>query len=227
MKDISKYDYEERASKQDRNDYWGQVRRTINGKPVGEDQIILICDAIKQGLDLGLTDNFIDMGCGNGALTYRFSGHVNRILGIDRSEYLVSVAEESFQARNIEYMVGDVLSVLKSGKYIDEYNKALLYGVFSFFDDELASSFFKYITNTTNIEKILIGNVRDRLLAEKFYKRPISAHELDDNKSSMGIWRTREYFMGICEQFKWHAEFSKMPKAFYANEYYFDVCMYR
>lgn len=227
MKDFSRYDYEERAAKQDPNDYWGQVRRTINGKPVGEDQIRLIYDAIKQGLDLEHRDKFIDVGCGNGALTYRFSDNVSKILGIDRSEYLISVARESFQASNIEFKTGDALSALKSVKCIDEYTKVLLYGVFSFFDDELALSFFKYITNKTNIKKIFIGNVRDRSLAEKFYKRAVSTSELDNNKSSMGIWRSRDYFIEICDQLNWNVEFSKMPKEFYANEYYYDVCMYR
>ncbi|MCP3671263.1 MAG: class I SAM-dependent methyltransferase [Gammaproteobacteria bacterium] len=227
MRDLSKYDYEERASEQDRDDYWGQVRRTVKGRPVGEDQIELICDAIKCGLDLSSADKIIDVGCGNGALIYRFQKDVYKILGIDRSDYLISVAKESFQAKNIEYIVGDVLSVLKSSICVREYNKALLYGVFSFFDDELALSFFEYITKKTNIRRLFIGNVRDRLLAEKFYKRPVSASELDDSKSSMGVWRTREYFTERCERLNWKVEFSKMPKEFYANEYYFDVCIHR
>jgi len=227
MKDLSKYDYEERAAAQDRNDYWGQVRRTINGKPVSDDQIELICDAIRQGLDLSPEDKLIDIGCGNGALTHRFRGEVSKVLGVDRSEYLISVANENFHDGNIEYVVGDALSVLRSVEDIYQYNKALLYGVFSFFDDVLALSFFEHISNESNIKKIFIGNVRDRALAERFYKRPVSDSELDDNKSSMGKWRTREYFIDMANRFKWKVEFSKMPKEFYAHEYYFDVKMYR
>lgn len=227
MKDSSKYDYEERAAEQDPNDYWGQVRRTINGEPVDEEQIRLIYDAIKQGLSLESDDNFIDVGCGNGALTYRFGNNVSKILGIDRSEYLISVAKDNFRASNIEYMVGDALLILRSTKNIGVYNKVLLYGVFSFFDDELALALFTYITNETNINRIFIGNVRDRSLAEKFYKRSVSTSELDNNQSSMGVWRPRDYFIEICNQFDWNIEFSKMPKEFYANEYYYDVSMYR
>ena len=227
MKDKSRYDYEERAAAQNRYDHWGQVRRTVNGKPVDEGQIELICDAIRNGLDINVKDSVIDIGCGNGALTYRFRGDVGRILGIDRSEYLVSIAKEDFQAENVEYMAGDALSVLRSISNIDIYNKALLYGVFSFFDDELAGRLFEYIANHTKINRIFIGNVRDRALAEKFYKREVGVDELDDHTSSMGKWRTREYFIDVCKQFGWRASFSKMPKEFYANEYYFDVEMCR
>jgi len=37
--DKSRYDDEERAEHLEKDDYWGQVRRTINGKPVSKDQI--------------------------------------------------------------------------------------------------------------------------------------------------------------------------------------------
>jgi len=227
MKDLSRYDYEERAAAQDPDDYWGQVRRTINGKPVGEDQIVHICNAVKRGLDLNLKDNLIDVGCGNGALTYRFKDNVNRIIGIDRSEYLLSVAKEKFAADNIEYLIGDVLSVLKSVDELGQYNKALLYGVISYFSDELVATFIEDITYKKDIKKIFIGNVRDRTLADKFYKRHVSDDELDMHTSSMGKWRFKEYFIELGKQFKWDVEFSKMPEDFYAYEYHFDVIMSR
>jgi hypothetical protein len=224
--DKSKYDYEERAENLEKDDYWGQVRRTINGKPVSKDQIELIYNQIKDGLQMEGGDNLIDIGCGNGILTNMFKGDVSSIFGVDRSKFLISVAEKVFQSQNIKYALGEVPSVLKKIDYSVGYNKVLMYGVFSFFNDTTSKDFFKWATNN-NIKRIFIGNVRDKSLAEKFYKRPVKRSELSDFKSSMGIWRDKEYFVNISSEFDWNVEFSKMPKEFYAHEYYYDVHMWR
>ena len=72
MKD-SEYDYTERPKLFDKNDFWRQVRRTINGKPVDETQINLIINQVCTILSLNKNDDLLDLGCGNGALTTRFS----------------------------------------------------------------------------------------------------------------------------------------------------------
>jgi len=67
----SEYDYTERPKQFERNDFWRQVRRTINGKPVDEAQIQLIVQQIVSVLCLVPTDRLLDIGCGNGALSAR------------------------------------------------------------------------------------------------------------------------------------------------------------
>ena len=224
--DNSRYDYEERAENLEKDDYWGQVRRTINGQPVGKDQIALIYNQIKHGLQMEKEDCLIDIGCGNGILTNMFKDDVSSIFGVDRSKFLISVAEKEFQSQNVKYALGEVPSVLEKINYSKKYNKVLMYGVFSFFDDTTSKDFFKWATNN-NIQRIFIGNVRDKSLAEKFYKRSVTENELSDFKSSMGIWRDKKYFLKVSGEFDWNVEFSKMPKEFYAYEYYYDVHMWR
>ena len=219
--DKSKYDYEERAENLEKDDYWGQVRRTINGKPVGKDQIDLIYNQIKNGLQMEKGDDLIDIGCGNGVLTNMFKDDVNSIFGVDRSKFLISVAEKVFQSQNIKYALGEVPSVLKEINYSVGYNKVLMYGVFSFFNDTTSRDFFKWATDN-NIKRIFIGNVRDKSLAEKFYKRPVKEGELNDFKSSMGIWRDKEYFVKVSSEFDWNVGFSKMPKEFYAPPFSYN-----
>jgi|MDTC01.2.fsa_nt_gb SAM-dependent methyltransferase len=225
--DKSKYDYEERAKKLEKNDYWGQVRRTVNGKAVGKDQIDLIYNQIKNNLQMKRDDNLIDIGCGNGILTNMFKEDVNTIFGIDRSKFLISVAKEKFQSQNIKYLCGEVPLVLEQIDFNNGFNKVLVYGVFSFFDNKTSNDFFNWASNNSKIKRIFIGNSRDRSLAHKFYKRSVSESELNDFKSSMGAWRTKEYFSNIANEFKWKIEFSKMPKEYYSYEYYFDVTLTR
>ncbi len=47
-----KWDYKEYPKTLPPDDLWGQVRRTVYGKPVSEDQIQMMVDAIVAGLEL-------------------------------------------------------------------------------------------------------------------------------------------------------------------------------
>lgn len=222
MKDYSKYDYEERAKSQGETNFWEQVRRTINGEPVGQDQIELIYKNIKLSLNLKENDKLLDIGCGNGALTDYFTNDVESIVGIDRSDYLISIANKYFNKKNTDYICSDIADVRLNDIY-SKVNKILIYGVFSFLNDDIATGFFENINKNKNIETIFIGNVRDRTLASKFYKREVEDSELDDCTSSMGKWRDKSFFEKIAYNFNWKVKFTKMPKEFYANEYYYDV----
>lgn len=55
-----------------RDDFWGQISRTVNGEPVSEKDIGEIVTAIRQGLELESSDVVLDIGCGNGALSRYF-----------------------------------------------------------------------------------------------------------------------------------------------------------
>ena len=94
----SEYDYTVRAEKCDRNDLWGQVRRTINGVAVPQEQIDMIVNAVKNSLNFQPDDFLLDIGCGNGALTRYFFSECAGATGIDRSEYLIEIAKELIAA---------------------------------------------------------------------------------------------------------------------------------
>lgn len=79
----SEFDYLERPKQFDRKDFWQQVRRTINGQPISDDQIQLIVQQIAKGLSLGQRDRLLDIGCGNGALTVLLAPLAGEILGVE------------------------------------------------------------------------------------------------------------------------------------------------
>jgi SAM-dependent methyltransferase len=93
-----KSDYKEYPKTLAPDDFWGQVRRTVHGKPITENQIQLIVEAIKNGLDFQKNDCLLDIACGNGALSRRLFHDINEFLGVDNSEYLISVAIANFGA---------------------------------------------------------------------------------------------------------------------------------
>ena len=220
--DYSRYDYEERAKNCDEQDFWGQVRRTINGKAVPESQISLICESIQRGMNFSNQDCLLDVGCGNGALTYRFKDDVKNIIGVDRSHYLIKIANKHFLSDNIAYECGDILDLLESLN-TNQVNKVLIYGVFSFFTDKIAKDLIRRLINAGSINTIYIGNNRDIDLAEKFYNRNVTERDLKDHTTSMGVWRNTEFFERLADELNLGITVSRMPSEFYASGYYFDV----
>lgn len=62
-------------------------------------------------------DIVLDIGCGNGALTYDLARKVKRVIGIDLNKENIRIAEEKYSAPNIKYMVGDVTENLPDKKF--------------------------------------------------------------------------------------------------------------
>ena len=217
----SEYDYTERPKLFDKNDFWRQVRRTINGKPVDETQINLIVKQVCTILSLNQNDDLLDLGCGNGALTTRISPYVSKIHGVDMSDYLIGIANEYFCSSKLTFEA-NTISVLIDQEGLKPYEKCLLYGVSSFLEDDLleklVSKFFE-----GNGKSILLGNVRDKMFAKDFYGDNYSQNSLDDITSSMGKWRSMKWFSQIAKNGNFNVSFHKMNKDFYATKYYFDV----
>ena len=58
---MSDYDHKEFPKKVDAKDFWGQVKRTINGQALTQKQIDLIVEAVCNGLLFSKTDNLLDI----------------------------------------------------------------------------------------------------------------------------------------------------------------------
>jgi hypothetical protein len=73
-------------------DFWGQVKRTVNGQAVSEEQIQMILALIRRELQLDKDDRLLDLACGNGALSQYLFADCREFLGVDFSEVLIDVA---------------------------------------------------------------------------------------------------------------------------------------
>ena len=79
MKNKKDHLYKELPKKCDPKDFFGQVKRTVNGKPVSKKDIKLIVDAIKTNLLIEDEDHLFDIGCGNGALASLFFDDIKKL----------------------------------------------------------------------------------------------------------------------------------------------------
>jgi SAM-dependent methyltransferase len=212
------------------DDFWGQVKRTVNGMPVSQDQIDMIVNAVVAGLELNQDDILLDLCCGNGALSALLFRHCRGGLGVDFSEYLISVANANFSAPPHEtYMLQDVVEYCGNPVTPERFTKMVCYGSFPFIEYERAEAMLRLLgENFPSLARAFIGNCPDReLMAEFFGDRQLEPGTENDPDSPIGIWRSQEEFIALANRCGWHAVIHKMPPQYYAAHYRYDVILSR
>ena len=138
--DHKKFNFDEYARTCASDDFLGQTRRTVNGVPVSEEQIKLILKAIVSALNVKPDDTLLDIACGNGALSHNLFGLCSGYLGVDLSEYLISVAKKNFERLpNYVFKQQGAAEYVRSEPQPEKYSKVLCYGSFQYFSGEDAT----------------------------------------------------------------------------------------
>lgn len=212
------------------NDFWGQVKRSVNGVPVSQDQIDMIIPVVVAGLALNRQDYLLDLCCGNGALSTRFFEHCKGGLGVDFSEYLISIANGNFAASPDQtYIVQDVVEFCENPATPDVFSKAVCYGAFAYIEQNKSERLLRSLNNNfPNIERVFIGEYPDKEHLSDFYgNRPLAPGIENDPESPLGVWRTKEEFISLAERCGWQAEIRQMPEKYFAAYYRYDVVLSR
>jgi len=210
------------------DDFWGQVKRTVNGKPVSQDQIDMIVDAVVAGLELDQNDILLDLCCGNGALSTLLFKHCRGGLGVDFSEYLVSIANRYFANPPAEtYVIQDIVEFCENPLTPHRFSKMVCYVSFSFIETHRAEALLSLLkSHFPNLQRAFIGNYPDKKFMTEFYgDRPIDPGTENDPDSPIGIWRTQEEFVSMANRCGWQATIHKMPSQYYASHYRYDVIL--
>lgn len=212
------------------DDFWRQVKRTVNGIPVSQEQIDMIVVAVRNALSFSLDDVLLDLGCGNGALSSYFFDNVHQLHGVDISEYLIGIAKEYFEDLPcFSFKKEDIVSFVENTVDTKKFTKCLFYGVFPYLShkdarvvlDSLARRFH-------NLQTIFIGNLPDREKTQFFYYKGIDfSLDLDNNNSPIGIWRSKKDFVQLAHKAGWQAEIHTINKDYYAAHYRYDMVLER
>jgi cyclopropane fatty-acyl-phospholipid synthase-like methyltransferase len=224
-----KFDHDAYAKSRDPNDFWGQVRRTVQGVPVSDDQIKMIVDVIHSELDIKPNDILLDIACGNGALSHFLFQSCAGYLGVDLSEHLISIAKANFEALpNYQFMHQEALEYVRAESLPEKFSKVVCYGSFPYFPAIDAVEVLRILFEKfSNVQNVFIGNLPDKDLAVNFYKRQPNTEELADCFSQIGIWRTQHEFAELATNAGWKVKFSTMPDRFYSSYYRYDVLLSR
>jgi SAM-dependent methyltransferase len=223
-----KSDYKEFPKTLAPDDFWGQVRRTVHGKPVSEEQILSIVRAIEEHLLLEPDDVVLDIACGNGALSRYFFDRVQALLGVDYSPYLIDVARTNFErSPDYVFLCADAAAYVESESTPERFTKALIYGSFSYFPEGDARRVLAGLRQRFgSLRRVYIGNLPDKARAASFYPAGKDfTDELDDHAGQVGIWRTREEFGALAASTGWRSRFMQMPPGFFSAHYRYDVLL--
>ena len=212
------------------DDFWGQVKRTVNGQPVSQEHIDMIVDAVVTGLQLNQDDILLDLCCGNGALSAPLFSHCKGGLGVDFSEYLIAVANRNFTSNpDQNYILQDVVEFCDNPVTPQKFTKMVCYGSFSFIEHHRSESMLKLLHGKfPNLDRAFIGNCPDKSRIADFHgDRPFVPGTENDPDTPIGIWRTQEEFIRLAKLCGWHATIHKMPSQYYAAYYRYDVILSR
>lgn len=225
-----KFDFDEHAKSCAPDDFWGQTRRTINGVPVSDEQIKMIVGAIHSALDLKPADRLLDIACGNGALSHLLFDSCSEYLGVDLSEYLISVAKKNFERLpHHQFVRQGAAEYVHAELQPERFSKVLCYGSFQYFPDTAAAEVLRTLFDKfTNVQAVFVGNLPDKDRATAFYKGgQVSTKELSDSFSQLGIWRSQGEFTQLAGAAGWKVRFSNMPAEYHASHYRFDALLSR
>jgi cyclopropane fatty-acyl-phospholipid synthase-like methyltransferase len=209
--------------------YWKQVRRTVDGKPIDESQIILIVNAITTGLSLTQTDVVLDLACGNGALSSYLFDKCAGLVGVDISPYLIEIAQKGFaRPPGYHFHAEDAVSYLARNPNSSIFTKVLIYGAFQYFSREDAVAVLRALNERFSmVVKVFIGNLPDRRRSDRFFRKTPTEAELNDHEAQIGIWYRPDEIEAMAKATGWHASCSYMPATFVASNYRFDMTLER
>ena len=226
----AKFSYDAHARTCAPDDFLGQTRRTVQGMPIPDAQIHMILDAMRHGLQLREDDVLLELACGNGALSVQMFDACQGYLGTDISEYLISVAKQHFERQpDYRFEKQGAIECVHHEPQPERFTRALCYAGFQYFSDPDAADILLTLhDHFTQLQRMFIGNLPDRARAAEFYtSREVSAAELSDPDTALGIWRTRDAFAQLAHDTGWQVEFSFMPPGFHAAHYRYDAVLTR
>lgn len=208
--------------------FWEQVKRTIGGKPVTEEQIALIVDQCRGLLDFRSDESFLDLCCGNGALTARVFEGARGGVGVDISTRLIDVARGHFARPGFRYEVADVVEWAETAEIPDPApSVALLYGSINYLSPaEVARLLGALRLRFTSLRRLVIGNVADRDRMNAFYTEKTYEPGIENRPdSAIGYWWRQGDFSDTASEAGWKTEVHRMPPGFFSAHYRYDLCL--
>ena len=213
-----------------KDDFWLQIKRTVDGKPVSEDDIDMIISQITSNLELEPNSHLLDIGCGNGALAARLFPYVNNYTGVDFSAYLLEVANEYFKPDSkIKYIEDDAVHFVSTYQDTKGMDKLLIYGCISYLSRLELKVFLKHVASRfMDLRTLFIGNIPDKNKAAEFFKkRNVKDYETDNKNTPIGLWWYPDELVLIANSSGFNANVLKMPDTFYGHSYRFDLILKR
>ena len=208
------------------DDFWSQVRRTVNGRPVSQEQIDMIFTIIRKGLRFERNDALLDLCCGNGALGSAFFEETGEYLVVDMSPYLIEIAKNNFSIPpKYTFECMEVQDYCLKERHPARFTKILIYGAFPYFSLTGAHDLLCCLRERfARAKRLFIGTIPDISCADAFFQgreRP----SLNDNTTAIGRWYARQDFLDVASATGWQAHIVENPDEHFQAHYRFNALL--
>jgi SAM-dependent methyltransferase len=227
--ELPKWDYQEYPKSLPRDDFWGQVRRSIMGRRINEEEAGLLVEHILVQLRLEPDDVLLDIGCGNGALSARLFDDCAGYVGADLSAYLIEIAREYFERPPSHvFFNADAAEFAESVDEPGRFTKGLCFAVAQYLPPEKLTAVLQILWNRfQNLQRVVIGNLPDGEKADLFFNDGYVDSDLQKHESQIGRWWTTEEFGCFASSVGWSVGFSRMSDGIFNAKYRFDAILTR
>jgi 2-polyprenyl-3-methyl-5-hydroxy-6-metoxy-1,4-benzoquinol methylase len=224
----------------DWSDYWNrrelvgldplrQVGKTISGEPIASEVLDAIVGDILKRLGLQSADQVLDLCCGNGVITQRFSVHCGRIVGVDYSRPLIETAERSFGGPKIHYVLGDV-TALPSSILEQKFDKIYMYEAIQHLREPTVAEMLRRLRCSASLSApVLLAGVPDADRIWNFYNTPARREEYFRRKAAgneaIGTWWLRSELEQLAANSGYEVEFFSQNPKLHTAHYRFDVVL--
>ncbi len=224
-----KWDYQEYPKTLARDDFWGQVRRTIMGRRIAEEEVTTLVNHVAELLELRHEDVLLDLGCGNGALSARLFDSCAGYAGVDLSTYLIEIAKEYFECPpGYVFFHGDAAEFAASVERPESFTKILCYDGFPYLPPATVDGLMRAVSERfPNTHRFVLGNLPERGRAGHFFHEGYADRDLEEHQSQIGRWWSTEEVSDLAARFGWDVATTRMPEDFFNGKYRFDAIFTR
>jgi cyclopropane fatty-acyl-phospholipid synthase-like methyltransferase len=226
----------------DREDYWKQfwighakaaadshpqhqVLRTLNKKPISEEEFKKIVSFVEEKLSVNSADDVLDLCCGNGLFTTVFASKCNSVTGIDVAKELTDQIDTE-RHKNITTIVKDIREVkLKE----QSYSKIFMYAGLQYFAYKEVIGIFQKVSMWLKDDgKFYIGDVPDVNQMWNFFnteeREKVYFESLVNGTPIIGTWFDSGWLtkLGKFTDFR-ESEILDQPSDFPYSYYRFDM----
>jgi SAM-dependent methyltransferase len=222
-----KWDYQEYPKTLARDDFWGQIRRTIMGRRITEEEVTTLVDHVRELLQLRAGDVLLDLACGNGVLSARLFHGCAGYTGVDRSAYLIEIAKEHFERPpGYVFFHGDAAEFTRSVERPESFTKILCFGAFQYLPPATVDGLMRAVSERfPNAHRFVLGELPERERAGRFFHDGYTDRDLEEHQSQIGRWWSTEEVSDLAARFGWDVATTRMPQDFFNAKYRFDAIL--
>ncbi len=152
-----------------------------------------------------------------------------KCLGVDFSEYLISVANARFASPRHAFICQEALEYATHEAEPLRFDKVLCFAVFSYLSDASARQLLASLNQRfLNVRSVFVGNIPDPELRCRAFSRIATATQnltIPNRRSVSG--ESRAQMVAMAEETGWRVHFQHMPPSFYQAHYRYNAILER